>query len=505
MESMPSSADVRALTSPFPEGDPSSPETFAGAASESTARGEGFLGVAVVLLAGLGTLGGGRRREPVWLGVAIFAAAAVFVPTSWLVRAGVTARPLGVLALAAAILAGLGVRWLLERAPAGWRPGVGALVCALLLLRMVPPAAHRLPYADAADARLASPLSQRETAGEVRLAALLDTLPPDVSATLALRDVRAADLASEPRYARLLSAGPRGELSPSRLLDPSLAELGAGVILEPVPFRVVSGEIFSRIETVPARLTGRDGGEARFRVVVPPGATRMGLPAGRAPVTRAELLGARDRAVLSPDVALAGESASWSWFALPRGWPGGPAALVTARASRPEAEMTVAWDRSGLRLERESMGVRIWSWDRAQPVVSLAREIIEGAAVPVRPGMVSLPRGTLDALGNVGPVEGGRAAVTGAGPATLLVGVSSPAPALLLARIKYRPSLWSATVDDVAVHTVRGDEVWTGVPVPAGDHTVRLGARLPARIWTVSAAALAGGLLLALWGWRGRP
>ncbi len=495
---------VRALAVPFPEGDPASPETFAGGTSDPTARGEGFLGLGVLLLAVVGGAGALRRGEVLWLAVALFAAAAAFVPAAWLVRAGAAERPLGVLALATAILAGLGVRWLLQGVPQGWQAGVGALVCAVLLVRMVPPAAHRLPYADGPDARLASPLNEGETAGERRLAALLDTLPPDVSASLALRDVRAADLVSEPRYARLLEAGPDGELPPSRVLDSSLAELGAALILEPLPFRVVSGEIFSRIDTAPARLVDRTGDEARFEVAVPADATRLGLPAGQS-TARVELVAAGERRVLSPDPTLAGESASWSWFAVPRGWPAGTATLVTASASRMEPGMAVAWDHSGLRLERESLGVRIWSWDQAQPVASLAREIIEGPAVPVRPGMVSLPPGTLAALGGVGPVEGGKAVVTGAGADTLSIAVSSPAPALLLAQVKYRPALWSATVDGMAVDTVRADEVWTGVAVGSGSHTVRLRAQLPARIWALSAAALAAGLLLALWGWRGRP
>ena len=416
-----------------------------------------------------------------------------------------TQRPFGVLALATAALAALGARWLLDRVPPGWRAGAGAVVCVLLMIRMIPPAAHRLPYADASGALLASPLRPAETAGGVRLAALLDTIPPDVSATLGVRDVRALDLRAEPRYARLLEEGADGELSPSHLLDPSLAALGAALILEPLPLRVVSGEIFSRIETAPLTLTARSGRTAVYAAPVPRGATRVGLPAPMQSSVEVRLEGPRGQHVLAADSTLAGESSAWTWFAVPRGRAAAQAELtVTSRRLWPPG-LAVAWDRSGLRLERESLGVRIWSWDLATPVASLASEIVEGSPARAEPGAVTLPAGSLASLGSVAPVTGGHTAVDEARPGLLRVSVTAPAPALLLAQVKYRPGLWSATVDGAPVETVRADGVWTGVPVGAGGHAVALRARLPLRVWLVSAAALLGALGLALLGRKERP
>jgi hypothetical protein len=497
----PPPASLRALVA-FPSGtEPpgyQSTPIFEGEPSEAVA----YLGVATLLLALLGV---GRLRSAsrgFWLGAFAASLAFAFAPQTLLVRIGVTQRPLGVMALAAAVLAAFGAQLLVERLqPATLRPGLGFVVWLLVVLALLPPAARRLPFASAEDASLPSPIPAGQETATTRMVAILGMLPPDVSATLGLADIRAASFDREPRYAALLGAGRGGELSVTRALDPTTARLGARWVLEPLPLRVVSGELFAHIE--PQELQQREkkflDGLSRFSAQVPRGTCRLGLPsvaAGQA--VWLERPGHRSQ--LDADGALAAESDAWQWFAVPEGWPVGPATVALTRPRIRSHRQLVAWDTSGLRLAAVERGVRAWRWDRAQPLAFLASGVQrEGGPVPAEDTLVTAPPARLAALRALASASaGGQVAVTLDTPAKVATTVGVPKAALLVIQVKYRPALWRAAVNGGHLPSERVDGVWTAVPVPAGTSKVTLRAQLPLAVWIPAFAGLVAVAILAL-------
>jgi len=488
-------AGLSALISPSPL-----PER---GATVTAIRSPAYLGPAALLLALLGIVRLPARSRGFWLGALGVTVLLAFLPNAILARAGIPERALGVMALATAVLAAFGTQMLCERVPsAGPRSAVGLAVWVLVIIALAPPAARRLPFTPAEEAGLPSPIPAGPQNATTRILGLLGMLPPDVGATLALADVRANSFPREPRYAALLGAGRDGELSVSRALDPRTARLSAHWLLEPLPLHVVSGELFARIE--PAELQPpverSVDGLLRFRVDVPLQACRLGLPVPGAP-NAGWLERPGMRSELDRDGALAAESDAWRWFAVPPGWPPGPATLALPAERGAGTFQGVAWDASGLRVAREGNGVRLWAWDLARPFAFLATGLqAEDDGIPARATVVTVPAKSLQAL-PPGEGRGGRAELIASAPARLDLKVDSPEAALLVVQVKYRPALWRASVNGMRVTTERADYVWTGVHVPAGVSRVQLQARLPL---AVRLPALAGIVALASLAWPRR-
>jgi hypothetical protein len=436
-----------------------------------------FLGAVSVALAVLGLVTAPRRAAAFWLAVVLASVAGVIVPTPALAAVGLSTRPFGSLALATALLAGLGAAALLRRTNGGARALVGSALVLLVAVNLGKNVARSLPFASAQDADLVQALPPVLTAPGTKIAGLLRTLPPDIGATLGLTDVRAQSFSREPKYAALLGSSQDGELPVVRILDARLAGLGASFLLEPLPLRVVSGEIFRRAEQAEAPLvaSGPARGLLRYRVDVPPGVSRVGVSSARGEAVHAVLERADRSSALAADGTLATESEAWRWFAVPRSWPAGPAMLVLAGAeSRAEATAVIAWDASNLRLAAEEHGLRVWEWDGALPFAQLVA-LADGASAEgaVRVLSRSAARVELEAV--------------------------SARPAVLVVQIKYRPTLWRARRNDVPVSTAEAAGVWTGIPVPAGRSRVVLAAVVPARIWLPALTALAVVLAMSVW------
>jgi hypothetical protein len=462
---------LRGLVEPPPSEEPAAGGRLGARGATWTSPGQGFLSLSVLLLAAIGAVAGRGQPRRVWIGVIVVAAGLTWASADTLDTLRVLERPFGVTALAAAYLAGMGAEVLAGRVPAAWRSPAVAAACVILVLRLAPPFAQHLPFAEPGEALLASPLPAH-AAADGRFVAVISAVPPDLGATLGAADARAIDLRREPRYAARLGVRDTGELPLARVLDGSLSGLGVRWLVEPLPVRVVSGEIFARVDTSEAR-TDRHGAT----VAVPPGATRLGVPAGRDTPALALRQG-RVEWRLEGDATLAAESDAWTWFALPEAVTDGAAELHGLALPAAARELTVAWDRSGLREVGEVQGARVWEWPRATPMVHF-----EGAA-------------------SGAPSSRASVRVTVNRPDTIAAAVSAPESGRLVFLVKYRPRLWHARVDGERVATAVAGEVWTAVPVAAGAHEVVLSASLPWTLGALSACGIVGLAALAVAGRR---
>ncbi|HQT93455.1 MAG TPA: hypothetical protein PLB88_00690 [Thermoanaerobaculaceae bacterium] len=472
----------------------------AGANLRPEAGNPGYLGLAVLILAAVGAALAPSRERGLWLGVASASAVIAAAPSALLARAGLSHRPFGVLAVAVAALAAYGVSALIQRAPRGWPAGaVGGAAWLLVAVSMLPGAARRLPFAPGSENGLQAPIPHTVATGSDRVAGLLGTMPPDVGAAFGIADVRASSFPHEPRYASLLGAARGGDLPVSRALDPEIARLGARYLLEPLPLRIVSGEIFSRTE--PADLAA-EGEPGRFRATVPPGATRLGLATSTETGMRAWLESPSRSLELEPDTALRSESGEWRWFAVPAGFPSGGATLVLqGPGGAVRAAPDAAWDSSGLRLvAADERGIRLWAWDQARPFVFLATGVQAGGRkAPADPRTVTA--GAASLLRFAGLAGHGTVAAS-VQSSRLEARVRCDRAALLVAQVKYRPALWRATVNGGVAATTRVDGVWTAIEVPAGTSRVVLEARVPVWAWAFAGGGLAVLALLSLPGRR---
>ncbi len=487
---------------------PSPTAGAAGAATAGHALGglagattpDGYLGAVVLVLAGLGLVGEKLRSRLLWGG--ILAAATVLSVAPLPDVPPLPVRPLGAMALAAAVLAAAGVDLLGRRA--GHRAAVGAVAALLLFFDLFPAAAQRLPYAAPRQEKLPRPFTAEILARGARIAALGATLPPDLGATLALADVRAASLEREPRYAAALALSDQGTITFARVLDPVLPRLGTRFFLEPLPLRVVSGTLFSSA-TFATALPAPAHGRWALALDVPPGPTRIALPTGESrpgPVTL-RLPGTRVHP-LEPDPALASESDDWTWYAVPADWPAGAAILDVPRAQRPDRPLAILWDTSGLRLHAEIQGARIWRSDRARPAAFLARAVASGDAGGIEsrePDTVAVADRSVSA-GVLERRPGDRLRALALYADRLELEVEAGGPRLAVAQVKYRPALWRATVDGTPVRTVAVDGLWTGIPVPGGPVHVTLAAVVPAWTWGIGLTALLALVTLAVMGER---
>ncbi len=443
------------------------------------ADGRGYLGLATLALAGLGLAAAPLRQRGLWGGALLGTLVLAWAPTSWLVRIGVTQRPLGALALAVAVLAAFG----LDRLTRGLDPRRHALVgvptVALVAWSLLPVAVRHLPYATPEEGTLTVPLPAAAPAAEPRVLGLYGCLPPDIGAASGLADVRASFFDGEPRYTNQLGSAVSGVCSISRALTPEMAALGAGTLLEPLPLRVVSNEIYSRIEVADVPVVPGPDATLHGALALEPGTCRIGIPAGNslvaAPVAR---VGSRSFE-LAPDEALAAESDEWRWFALPQHEASTAVALVFGAES--PGSLPVAVDRSGLRLVGEGSGVRVWSWDRAAAFASLRLPPDDQ-----HPGLDACP---------------GHVAIHAAYPDRVSMAVRDAGSCSLLVQVKFRPALWRATVNGQPAQTFGCSQVWTCVPVPAGDSIVDLRAELP---WPLPVLSLVGLVTIAGLAWVGR-
>lgn len=447
--------------------------------AQRAADGRGFLGPATLALAALGLAAAPLRQRGLWGGTLVVGLLLAAAPKDWLERAGVVQRPLAALALAAATLAAFGLARLLRGLDRRRHALVGAPAVALAAWSLLPAAARHVPFATPEEAALPAPLPPAASQAEPRVLGLLGCLPPDLGAACGLADVRASFFAGEPRYVGLLGGGPDSLFSVSRALSREAAELGAGTLLEPLPLRVVSNEIYSRIEA--ADLPTSSGPDGRLRAILPvsPGTCRIGVSSRVALAESPALRLAARTEELAGDAALAGESDEWRWFALPR--LRSPAAVALSLAAGGPASVQVALDRSGLRLAREGNGLRVWSWELASAFATL-----------------TWPAATQPGTPDPCP---GHAVVREAGPERVSVTVSDSGSCSLLLQVKHRPRLWWARVNGQPAQSFRCAEVWTCVPVPAGDSSVELEAGLPRPALALS---LAGLVALAGLAWLGR-
>jgi hypothetical protein len=473
------------------------------AAATLVARTAAFLGGVVVLLALAGVVAAPARQRAFWLVLGGFSVWAVMGPARMLDGLPFGQRPYAMLALVASIFAGFGAEAIWRRlSPRLLADALVATLCGLVGWSLGAPAARFLPFESRADARLPSPVPSRADALDARFGALLDTLPPDVGATLGLADVRATSFPAEPRYAALLGAESSGELSISRALSRRSARLGLRWLLEPVSLHVVSGEIFAR--TDPGDLIPADGGPPvgllRFHAEVPVGATRVALPSRTAP-SAVWIERAGSRAKLEPDPALAAESAAWSWFALPTDWPAGLETIVVRSSRLAPRRTMITWDTSGLLLRGEEGGVRLWEREHAAPFAFLATSLEAEGAPPGDDGRAcTVPPDRLAPLrAVVATPDTGKVVIDSLSPTTARLAVTAAKPGLLVVEIKHRPRLWRAEVNHIAARCERANGVWTGIVVPAGGSQVVLRARIPAGLWVVSAGALVALAALALW------
>jgi len=427
-----------------------------------------FIGFAAVLLALAGFAAGAGGQRRVWGAVIVVGLLAATAPASWLARAGISQRPFGVLALAAALLAAAGVDALCRRAGTRLATVAGAALCLILLVELAPPALRGLPFASERELQLASPLVAALPEDGSRVVTMVSALPPDVASAYALADVRARSYEREPAYLELIRAAASG---PVQALDADLATLGARWVLEPASLRLVSGLAFAEVMLVEARRVPAGGSAtARFLLPLSPAVGRIGLPRAEAEGAAVYLQGDGVTAALEEDRALAEETAAWRWFAVPQPAPRGEVALGVIADRPAPPSLSVALDTSGLRVAEEAASLRVWEWARAHPFARLS-----GAP--------------------------GTARLVTLAPDRVEVAVDAQVAGELVVQVKHRPRLWHATVDGEAVATAVADRVWTGLPVPAGPSRVVLEAAVPRHVWLPS---LAAAIMIVLLGVRGR-
>jgi hypothetical protein len=452
------------VRSPAPDS-PSAPVRQLPSGSLSVMPGSTFIGLSTLLLAAAGFAAGAGGHRRTWGGIIAGAVLLAAAPSGWLEAAGVTYRSMAVLALAAAVLAGLGIDALCRRLPPRTGRAACAVLCTIVLFELAPAALRGLPFAADRDVTLAPPLAQPLPADGSRIVTMASALPPDVAAAFGLADIRAGSYDREPAYEALIRSATSGAV---QALDPGLASLGARWVIESSALRLVSGIVFAEVGIVDARRVSAAGAAtSRYLLPLPDGTGRIGLPQREPERRSAFLQGGAATVAIEEDDALAEESADWRWFAVPPDAPSGPVVLGVIGGTPAPGPLAVAVDTSGLRLARHGPGVRVWEWTRAQPFARL-----DGAAGRVVSSMVA--------------------------PGRVVVDVETPEPATLVVQIKYRPRLWRASVDGAAVETTAADRVWTAVPVGAGRTSVELAAAVPAAVWLPAVLAAIMMALLAI-------
>ena len=489
-------ATLRSLVDPWAAGDPTD-APLAGVLRAVQDPGGAFVGALVLALAGAALfLRAGRRRWP-WVATLAVGGALLFVPsTLWPERAG---RPAGLLALGAAALAAVTVDAMLRRFPPQRQWAGGGAIALVLLFHLLPPAGQRLPFAREREGRVVPPIPAEAHPVYGAVTALFSTLPPDAAAHLGFADVRAADLGREPRYAALLGVRPDGEHPLSRALDSQAARLGAEVIFEPVPLRLVSQHIFSRVEVEEVHC-GRRPPVCTFPV--PSGVFRLGIALPGAADSVIFLRKGQELTTAPVDHDLDPESDRWRWARIPPECARENCAIELRGPDIP-ASVTVAWDRSWLELLSEGTGFRAWRRrDISKPVFVPARLVSESEQPAGTMSGTSVPDALRRAFTHDIPMPA-ELRIIARRPHLWLVEVDTPVPTVVVARIKYRPRLWRVRVDGRSVESFPADGVWTASLVPAGHHQVKWQVEIPIMLWVLALLGLSAMCWTAL-GWRQR-
>lgn len=408
-----------------------------------------FLGWPAVVLALWGAAQRASARA-LALGLTFVGAVAAFAPSALLPAFVEAFRPTLALALGVALLAGLGSQRLVSHAPENWQPAVSGFLALLVLVRLLPAASLWLPWHGRDRAQLKWAAPDVEAFPQDLVLPLVTLFPPDSLVLAGLADVRAQRFWGEPKLHRLLAPGADGSLPFSRLSDALLAKLGVRWLLEPRELALVSGELFSRLS-----LAESQAQDSRFPVVVPSGATRLGIKASSQP-SLVRLLQGDHHWVLSPDRALAGEAEGWWWWLVPEGVQAGEAQLaVTFSPSRWQRELRLAWDCSGWELAQEAGSLRWWRQRWALPL-AFWHQPREAAGLPQ---------------------------VVAVTPQKLVIRTETPVPARLGVRLKFRPHIQKAFLDGQPVPVHQGPFPWSAVEVPAGSHRLTVALSLPLAVW----------------------
>lgn len=421
-----------------------------------------FLGWPALLLALWGAIFKSRVRA-LALGLTLLGAAAAFGPSSFLPAFLGAFRPTLALALGVALLAGAGGERLAARAPASWQPSIWGLSALVVLVRLLPAASLWLPWHSQERADLQWPAAGGEAFRRDLVLPLVTLFPPDSLVLAGLADVRAGRFLGEPKLRQLLGPGPDGSLPFSRLSDAFLAQLGVRWLLEPQELSLVSGELFSRLSLAKSKAQDK-----RFAVVIPSGATRLGI---KTPTELAfvHVLQGDRRWVLQPDSALSQEAEGWWWWLVPEGVKAGEAWLVPVPLPSPgDSELHLAWDCSGWELAQETGSLRWWRQRWALPL--------------------AFWDGTHEELASPKVVL--------ATPQKVVIHTESPVAARLGVRLKFRPRIQKAFLDGHTISVRQGPFPWCAVEVPAGSHQVTVAVSLPLAVWFAPPVFLA--LLVSL-------
>lgn len=414
-----------------------------------------YLGWPLVLLAVTGiTQKGPARKIALWI-LSLALPMVFFLPQS---------SPLAgfhpLLALALAILAGLGTEALLGRLPEKWRQQAFVGVAVLVGFRLLVFGAEFLPWETTDRARLPIPWEEKKWSLQEPLIPLLTLLPPDSGAFIGICDPRARNLTGEPRYRAILGPAPDGSLHFARITNPALAELGVKWLLEPEEPQVVRGTLVSKVMTqeIPRDFFS-------YPLDIPAHATRIGLPVDSPPFFL-QLEQGGETVVLLPDQDFAGVE-GWHFWSVPEELTQGRARLLAdSKFAKKHAKITVAWDVSGWELVYVGEGFRLWRQRFARPL-AVWKEV--SATQP--PPKVLLRR-----------------------PGLIRVVTSRQEEGNLLLRLKHRPSLLRVTMDGKAINTRAAAEVWTEVAVPRGEHVLTAKYTFP--LWTWLLPILGVGMFL---------
>lgn len=415
-----------------------------------------FFGWPALVLALWGMACGSGARA-LALGMSFFGAVAAFAPPLFLPAFLGAFRPTLALALGIALLAGLGSERLTARVPISWQPAVSGLLAFVVLARLLPAASLWLPWHGRDRAQLEWKVPGVGTFPQDLILPLVTLFPPDSLVLAGFADVRARHFSGEPKLRQLLAPGADGSLPFSRLSDALLAKLGVRWLLEPRELSLVSGELFSRLSLAESK-----GQNQRFPVVVPPGATRLGIKPP-AQLSFVHVLQKDRRWVLQPDKALAEEAEGWWWWLVPENVSAGEAWLVLPPSrSHGDRELQLAWDCSGWELAQETGSLRWWQKRRALPLAFW--DDPRGAAASPK--------------------------VLLATPDRLVIHTENPAAARLGVRVKFRPHIQKAFLDGQPTSVRPGPFPWSSVEVPAGNHQVTYAVSLPFAVWLAPAVFL---------------
>lgn len=408
-----------------------------------------FLGWPALMLALWGVASPSRVR-PLAPGLTFLGALAAFSPPALLPAFLAAFRPTLALALGVALLAGVGSDGLANRAPIRWQPAVSGFLAFAVLARLLPAASLWLPWHGRERAKLQWSAPNAAVFPYDLVLPLVTLFPPDSALLAGLADVRSRRFQGEPRLRQLLAPGVDGSLPFSRLSDALFSQLGVRWLLEPRELSLVSGELFSRLS-----LAQSQAPDQRFPVVVPSGATRLGIKTSTQPSFVSLLQGER-RWVLPPDKALTEEAEGWWWWLVPEGVRPGEAWLVLA-SPHPTwgRELQLAWDCSGWELAQEAGSLRWWRQRWALPL-AFWDEPQETAAPP----QVLVPT-----------------------PQRVVIRTSSPVAARLGIRLKFRPHIQKAFLDGQPTPVRQGAFPWSAVEVPAGNHQITVAVSLPSAVW----------------------